>query len=343
VERWLNRVWYEGGAARWLSWPLLWPLSLLFRLVVTERRAAYGTGVLGSHAVGRPVIVVGNLTAGGTGKTPLVAWLARALAAHGVKVGIVSRGHGGSARAPFVLGADARWQDAGDEPVLLQALAGCAVAVGQDRVAAARLLVEQGVEAILADDGLQHLRLARDCEIVVLDGARGLGNRALLPAGPLRDPPGRLALAHALVVNGPTTQSRALLERLAPRVPSWGLQLEPGPARRLDGGGERPLGAFARVHAVAAIGNPGRFFAMLRGLGLEVREHAFPDHHPYRPEDLAFGDGLPVLMTAKDAVKCRAFADARLWQVDVEPRLDPDHGRGLVEHVLAEIRRGSRH
>lgn len=341
MERWLNRVWYEGGPARWLSWPLLWPLSLLFRAVVTERRSAFATGVLASHEVGRPVIVVGNLTVGGTGKTPLVAWLARELAARGVRPGIVSRGHGGSARAPFVLGDAPRWQEAGDEPVLLHALAGCPVAVGQDRVAAARLLVARGVEAILADDGLQHLRLARDCEIVVVDGTRGLGNRQLLPAGPLRDPPLRLALSHAVVVNGPTDASRALLAALAPRVPAWEMRLEPGSARRLDGGGEQPLAAFGRVHAVAAIGNPGRFFATLRGAGLEVVEHAFPDHHPYVAGDLAFGDGLPVLMTAKDAVKCRSFADPRLWQVDVEPHLEPDRGQGLVELVLRQVRRGS--
>jgi tetraacyldisaccharide 4'-kinase len=338
VERWLNRVWYEGGAGRWL----LWPLSLLFRAIVTERRAAYATGVLASEGVGRPVIVVGNLTVGGTGKTPLVAWLARELAGRGIAVGIVSRGHGGAARAPFVLGAATRWEDAGDEPVLLQSLAGCPVAVGHDRVAAARLLVARGVDVVLADDGLQHLRLARDCEIVVVDGVRGLGNREVLPAGPLRDPPARLGLAHAVVINGPTEASSRLVASIAPRVPAWAMHLEPGPACRLDGGGERPLGSFGRVHAVAAIGNPGRFFAMLRAHGLDVVEHAFADHHPFRPGDLAFGDGLPVLMTAKDAVKCRAFADERLWRVDVRPRLEPDNGRALVEHVLQEIGRDVR-
>lgn len=335
MERWLNELWYGSGSGA----ALLAPFELLFRAAVTVRNHAYDAGWARVIRVPRPVIVVGNLTVGGTGKTPLVAWLAQRLSERGLRVGIASRGHGGEARAPRIVGRDTDWREVGDEPLLLARRTGCPVVVSRDRVAAARALVEQGVDVIVCDDGLQHRRLARDCEIVVLDGTRGFGNGRLLPAGPLREPATRLARAAAIVVNGePGPRAAAALE--SSRVPVLRMELVPDAVRQVAGGeAPRPLESFrgAQVHAVAGIGNPARFFAQLRTYGLDVIEHAFPDHHPFAASDLVFGDTLPVLMTEKDAVKCRAFADPRLWYVPVSVRFGDAQERELLDHVLCRI------
>lgn len=328
MERWLTRVWYgEAGGAAWLR-----PLAVLFGAVVRLRRAAYRAGWLRSEPVGRPVIVVGNLSVGGTGKTPLVIELARRFRERGLKVGIVSRGYGGRARAPMLVSEASGPEVAGDEAWLMYRRTGGPVAVGRDRAAAARLLVQAGAGLILSDDGLQHYALARDAEIVVIDAGRGLGNGRLLPAGPLREPPARLAEADAVVLNG------------GPR-PEWPqaipMRLVPGDVLPLDGRQTaRPLAAFAgqRVHAVAGIGNPGRFFAMLRAHGLVVEEHPFPDHHAFAASELGFGDPSPVLMTEKDAVKCASFHDARLWYVPVRCELAPPDAQRLVERLLTRTR-----
>lgn len=328
MERWLTRIWYgDAGGGAWLQ-----PLAALFGAIVRLRRAAYRAGWLRTVRVGCPVIVVGNLSVGGTGKTPLVIELARLFRERGLTVGIVSRGYGGRARAPMLVSEASGPETAGDEAWLMYRRTGGPVAVGRDRVAAARLLVEAGVGVILADDGLQHHALGRDAEIVVIDAARGLGNGRLLPAGPLREPPARLAEADALVLNG------------GPR-PEWPqaipMRLMPGDAVQLEGReAARPLAAFSGqcVHAVAAIGNPGRFFAMLRAHGLVVEEHSFPDHHAFAARELELGDGLPVLMTEKDAVKCASFHDARLWYVPVRCELAPPDAQRLVERLLARTR-----
>src|SRR6185312_9446967 len=184
AERTINGIWYGGGSAALLLAPFSW----LYQAVTGVRRAMYSSGLLTTQHVGRPVVIVGNLTVGGTGKTPLVAWLAERLQERQLSVGILSRGYGRSGDAPRLVEPDSNWRDVGDEPLLLRQRTGCATVVSADRVAGARLLTQRGVDVILADDGLQHLRLARDCEIVVVDGTRGFGNGRLLPAGPLREP-----------------------------------------------------------------------------------------------------------------------------------------------------------
>jgi tetraacyldisaccharide 4'-kinase len=338
MQRTINGLWYHGGSVALLLEPLAW----LYRGVTGVRRALYSSGWLSAQRVERPVVVVGNLTVGGTGKTPLVAWLAEQLLERQLSVGILSRGYGRSGDAPRLVEPDSNWRDVGDEPLLLRQRTGCATVVSVDRVAGARLLTERGVDVILADDGLQHLRLARDCEIVVIDGARGFGNGRLLPAGPLREPAANAAEADLVVINGaPAHASLVSLERRGGDSVVQ-MTLAPGHARPVGGGSEsRPLESFRgqRVHAVAGIGHPGRFFADLRARGLEITEHPFADHHPFVAGELAFGDDAPVLMTEKDAVKCRAFASGRWWYVPVTARFSDAHASAVLERVIGSLRR----
>ena len=305
----LERVWY-GGQPPGIGLLLL---ASLYGVLAALRRALYRAGLLRRVRLPLPVLVVGNLGVGGTGKTPLTIALVEALRARGWRPGVVSRGYGGRVARPQRVAAGADPAAVGDEPCLIAARTGAPMAVGRDRIAAAHLLQEEGaVDVLIADDGLQHYRLCRDVEICVIDGQRRFGNARLLPAGPLREPPARLATVDFRVCNGGDP---------APgEVP---MRLVPGAVRRLDGTETRALAAFAgqRVHAVAGIGHPARFFALLRAHGIEVQEHAFPDHHAFRPDDLAFGDTAPVLMTEKDAVKCRAFVTPSLWSVAVDAQL----------------------
>jgi tetraacyldisaccharide 4'-kinase len=336
MEQWLTQLWYRESAGPSLLQPLAW----LYGLVSGLRRHAYTRGWLQRQRAGKPVIVVGNLTVGGTGKTPLVAWLAEQLSASGLKVGIVSRGYGRSQRMPQVVHAESDWRDVGDEPFLLRELTGCDTVVAQDRFAGAQQLVALGVDVVIADDGLQHLRLARDCEIVVVDGARGFGNGRLLPAGPLREPASRVREASVVVVNGvPEHASLFAGEgRLAPTTLQ--MSLYGGEAYRLDGlAGPQSLQHFSgkRVHAVAGIGNPSRFFRDLRARSIDVIEHPFADHHPFVAADLTFEDALPVLMTQKDAVRCRSLANERLWYVPVVARFGDAQGRELLDRVVETL------
>jgi len=299
----LAAAWYGQGRAPWWCWPL----ALLYGAVARLRRSGYRHGWLRSGKLPVPVIVVGNLTAGGTGKTPLTIALVDALRARGRRPGVVSRGYGGDQREPLLRGDAPDPARVGDEPCLIHA-SGVPVAVGRDRPAAARLLLDAGCDVIVADDGLQHYRLARDVEICVIDGVRRFGNGRLLPLGPLREPMARLRAVDFRICNGGTA---------APgEVPMW---LEGGTVRALSDAREQPLANLAgqRVHAVAGIGNPRRFFDSLAAQGLDIIEHPFADHHAFTSADLDFGDGRPVLMTAKDAVKCRSFAREGWWSVPV--------------------------
>jgi len=336
MERWLTQLWYRESAGPSLLQPLAW----LYAAVSWLRRYAYTRGWLEAQRAGKPVIVVGNLTVGGTGKTPMVVWLAEHLSASGLKVGIVSRGYGRSKRAPEVVHAESDWRAVGDEPFLLRQLTGCDTVVAQDRVAGAQALVALGADVVIADDGLQHLRLARDCEIVMVDGARGFGNGRLLPAGPLREPVSRIRQAGVVVVNGVPEHASLLAGegRLAPATLQ--MSLHGGEAYRLDGrSGPQPLQHFSgkRVHAVAGIGNPGRFFRDLRAHGIDVIEHPFADHHPFAARDLTFDDVLPVLMTQKDAVRCRSLMNERLWYVPVVARFGDAQARELLDQVIRRL------
>ena len=328
----LQRLWY---GPRWTSLPL-WPLGWLFRGVVALRSGLYGSGVLRQHRVPVPVVVVGNISVGGTGKTPVAAWLARQFALRGHRVGVVLRGYGGrSARQPRVVTADSDPADVGDEAVLHALRGPQAVVVGADRVAAAQLAAERGAEIIVCDDGLQHLRLGRDYEIAVVDAARGLGNRQTLPAGPLREPPKRLESVDAVVF---TQRGEPVPPPLTVRNPfSVTMRLSLGDAVNLRSGERRPLDAFrgGEVHAVAGIGYPEPFFTGLRASGLQVRAHALADHAPLDRAALPFPPGATVLMTEKDAVKCRSYAAAQWWFVELGAHLE----RTAAEELLATILR----
>ena len=228
MQQWLTGLWYQERPRASLLAPLAWLYGVLMRV----RRRAYTAGWPATERAGKPLVVVGNLTVGGTGKTPLTIWLARQLTAQGLKVGIVSRGYGGRAPGPRQVQAQSDWRQVGDEPLILARRTACLTMVARDRVAGARALVDAGAEVILADDGLQHLRLARDCEIVVIDGARGLGNGRVLPAGPLREPRPQLPQPDAWVLNGAPVHA-SLARPLTP--PPFAMQLAPQEAVRLDG------------------------------------------------------------------------------------------------------------
>lgn len=336
----MQRVWYERHA-QWLSLALL-PLSWLFGLVVACRRFAYRSGLLPRVRLDRPVVVIGNISVGGTGKTPFTLWLAAQLQAKGVRVGIVLRGYGGnSAEWPRDVSSDSSPREVGDEAVLLASRSGAIVVAGPDRVAAARRAIERGAEIVLSDDGLQHYRLARDREIVVIDGRRGVGNRRLLPAGPLREPVGRLAQADLRVVSWRDGSSRSLTPVPA-TIQACGQLVQ---AIALVGGETRPLEAFkgSKVHAVAGIGHPQQFFAALQELGIEVAPHPLPDHAQPSAADIRFDDQLAVLMTEKDAVKCRAIADQRHWAVRMDVRVSEQDAaavHAMLDRLVPGAKRG---
>jgi tetraacyldisaccharide 4'-kinase len=317
----LQAAWYGTGRLPWWCHPL----ASFYGAVVKLRRALYRAGWLRTVRLPCAVVVVGNLTAGGAGKTPLTLALIEALRARGYRPGVVSRGYGGSVREPTLLGDAPDPAQVGDEPCLIRAT-GVPVAIGHDRPAAAQLLVAAGCDVVIADDGLQHYRLARDVEICVIDGERRFGNARLLPAGPLREPLDRLARVDFRVCNGGVSQAGEIAMRL-----------RGGTLRALSDGHEQSIAALAgtRVHAVAAIGHPQRFFDSLAAQGIDAVAHPFPDHHAFVAGDLDFRDDLPVLMTDKDAVKCRAFARHDWWSVPVKAELPETFYEALDARLAA--------
>jgi tetraacyldisaccharide 4'-kinase len=323
IESFINRIWYGASPCA----VLLLPLSWLYQAVLALHALPWRLGLSTPAILPVPVIVVGNLSVGGTGKTPLVLWLAERLREAGRRPGILCRGYGGAAvHWPQRVRQDSDPTQCGDEAVLLAHRSAVPVMAGPDRVAAARaLLDETDCDVLLSDDGLQHRALPRCFEIVVVDGARRFGNGRLLPAGPLREPLARLSRVDAVVVNGGVGAPGEFPMRLAGDT----AHALDEPARR------QPLAAFAgrRVHALAGIGHPERFFAHLRAHGLDPIPHPFPDHHRFVLREVSFDDGLPVLMTEKDAVKCSAFALPQGWVIPVVAVLDD----GLATRILQRL------
>lgn len=332
AARALPEAWQRRG---WLAW-LLWPLSLLYCLVIALRRAAFRSGILRVDRLPVPVVVIGNIIAGGAGKTPLTLYLARALTARGHRPVIVSRGYGGTVQGVREVAADDDPALCGDEALLLARRSGVPVWVGRRRaeVARAALARHPQCDVVLCDDGLQHYALARDIEIAVFD-RRGVMNGFHLPAGPLREPPSRLAAVFAQVLNGTPDTPLA-------GPPRFSMRLRGERFHRLghpeDSAGVADLQGL-RLHAVAGIGEPARFFDHLRTLGLAFVAHPFPDHHAYSARDLTFQDCDALLLTEKDAVKCHGMSDTPVWVLPVEAHLDPDLA-GRVSDRLAELKHG---
>jgi tetraacyldisaccharide 4'-kinase len=323
--------WYDGSAVPFAA-RLVAPV---YGAVVGVRRALYRRRWLKRHALPVPVLVVGNVTAGGTGKTPLTIALVNRLREAGWKPGVASRGYGREqAKVPRWVEATTATALGGDEPVLIAWKTGVPVRVDADRVAAGRALVEAGCDIIVCDDGLQHYRLARDIEIEVVDAQRRYGNGRLIPAGPLREPASRAQECDFRVVN--LGQASAEASALAAcGFGEWPMQLHIDSAQPLSGGRARALSHFRgqRVHAVAGIAHPQRFFEMLRAHGIGVVPHAFADHHAYQASDLRFGSELPVLMTEKDAVKCKVFANEWHFAVPLAADLPAAFWINLLDRV----------
>ena len=310
---WLEKHWYHTTPLHLI----LQPISFIFRLISGIRRTLYRSGILSCEKLPVPVIVVGNITVGGSGKTPLTLWLAQQLLDNGWHPGIISRGYASKATSARAVHPSSDPDEVGDEAVLMVQRKLCPVWIGQDRAAAARALLGAHPECdiLLSDDGLQHYRLRRNVEIVVVDGVRRFGNSFLLPAGPLREPPSRMAEADAVVVNG----GEPAPGEYAMRLHGTGFYnlLNPNTiAYAADFHGQN-------LHAIAGIGHPQRFFAHLDHLGLAVQAHPFSDHHRYTPGDLNYADADAILMTEKDAVKCAAFATEKCWVLRVDAQVDP--------------------
>ncbi len=332
----LPRLWYQTPLAVSL-YPLL-PLSWLFCGLVKFRRWLYRLGVMRSSRLPVPVVVVGNLTVGGSGKTPLVLWLVEELLAHGWYPGIISRGYGGSADSLRFVTPDSESSVVGDEPLLLAMRARVPIVVGRDRVAAGRALIATHPECnvIVSDDGLQHYRLQREVELVVFDG-RGGGNQRMLPAGPLREPMRRLDSVTGIVWNSKVTPNS--LAGVIP--PQFRMILAGQYFYSLSDPSHRCMASDLmgkRLHAVAGIGDPSRFFAQLAQLQLEFEAHPFPDHHRYRVEDLAFARDGALLMTEKDAVKCAAMDLGEAWVLPVTATVEAARGgRTLLGTILEKL------
>ena len=335
IDNWVQKIWYGGSPLRWLLEPFTW----IFSAIVACRRFLYSSGLLRTEQVSVPVIVVGNITVGGTGKTPLTIWLAQQLAERGFKPGIISRGYPGMVGPkPAEATSDSDPSVVGDEAALIAARSECPVVVHPDRVAAAKLAIELGANVIVSDDGLQHYRLGRKFEIAVVDGTRRYGNRQLLPAGPLREPVSRLNTVNQILVQHETDGSSELLHRSSDRPP-MDFRLTASAICRLDNSDIRNIGDFSgiKVHAIAGIGNPERFFRLLEARGIDVIRHPLPDHAEITPQDLEYDDDLEVVMTEKDAVKCRWLDTSNCWYVPVDVAINDSDSEELLDRIVQKI------
>ncbi len=322
---WYEKIWYRDSS--WV-WPLL-PISLLYQVIITIRRWCYQIGLFKQHRVDVPVIVVGNLTVGGTGKTPLVIALVEKLKAQGERPGIVTRGYGGrSRRYPVLVSADCSATEVGDEPLIIAKHTQCPVMVDPKRARAAKaLLAQTDCTVIISDDGLQHRGLARDIEILLVDGQRRFGNGYCLPAGPLREPLKRMEEVNFVVSNGALYPNATLMS------------FEYGSLTNLLDH-QKQFPTFARtepVFAVTGIGNPQRFFEALQVQGYNIMKNALRDHHRFSPTDFAFTESAPVIMTEKDAVKCQDFAQPNWWYLPVSAQLSSEFWEPLLAQ-LAKVK-----
>lgn len=325
LARWLDGVWYrQRSVPAWLA-----VLESAYRAGLQVRRLAFRRRWFQQTRLPLPVVVVGNVTVGGTGKTPLVIWLVRELQQRGWSPGVLLRGYGGSASHAQAVAPDADADSVGDEALLVRRATGAPVAIGRRRAQAGAILVERGdCDVLLTDDGLQHWALARDLEIAVIDGERRLGNGRLLPAGPLREPAERLQHVDFIVCNGAPREGEIAMR--VQGVQAWALA---------DQGRSLPLSAFRgqKVHAVAGLGNPQRFFDMLTAEGLAVIPHPLDDHHRFSGNELRFDDDLAVLTTEKDAVKCADLTLPGVWVVPAEAHL-PQSFADAVHRRLCALR-----
>ena len=329
----IESAWYRS--ATWLY--CLWPLSLIYAVISRFRRFLYWAGFLHSYRAPIPVIIVGNISVGGTGKTPFVIALVKQLQQAGFQPGIVSRGYGSRAASyPFHVSRDGNPSECGDEPLLMAIRTGVPVVIDANRSHASRQLVEQhSCDVIVSDDGLQHYALQRDIELVVVDGQRGFGNAKLLPMGPLRESISRLKQVDFIISNGAQLPQRSSADQYL-------MQLQPLPLEKLTGGQSCAVKDWPdskRVHGVAGIGNPSRFFHSLRQLGFDPVEHRFDDHHDYCEADLQFTEDLAIIMTEKDAVKAQLIkAPVNSWYLPVAAEIDSACFQKIIQqlHGLAD-------
>ncbi|NOR81516.1 MAG: tetraacyldisaccharide 4'-kinase [Methyloprofundus sp.] len=323
MAKFLNEVWYKDHfVGTWLM-----PFSFIFTDVAKFRRWMYKKGFKPVEKLPVPVIIIGNITLGGTGKTPLVIYIAQQLKEAGFKPGVISRGYGGQSETwPLKVTADSDALQVGDEPLLIAQQAGCPVAVGPVRAESAKLLLEgEACDVIISDDGLQHYALSRDIEIVVIDGVRRFGNNFCLPSGPLREPQERIREVDFIICNGGEAEED--------EIP---MQLEGAYAINLRTQERKPLIEFKGLncHAMAGIGNPQRFFDLLKQYGLDCQTDSFPDHYVYTEKDIHYKGAEVIFMTEKDAVKCLAFASGQHWFVPVQAKLE----RQFIENLITLLR-----
>lgn len=327
----VEKIWFENHPLKYLLWPLLWPLSVLFGFISRNRRSQYQSGKKQSYKAPVPVIVVGNITAGGNGKTPVVIWLVEQLQALGYKPGVVSRGYGAKAPSyPLIVGSETPTQHCGDEPKLIFKRTNTPVAVSPVRSEAVKALLPSGVDIIITDDGLQHYALSRDIEIVVVDGMRRFGSEALIPLGPLRESVERLSEVDLIITNG----GKAKAGEAA-------MSLKPTHAVNLKTGEHRDVNELKdELVAMAGIGHPPRFFKTLETLGAAPSvEQGFADHKDFVPSELESlaSQGKNLIMTEKDAVKCASYAKDNWWFLPVSAEFSPEDETRIL-NMIKEVK-----
>ncbi|CED57412.1 tetraacyldisaccharide 4'-kinase [Aliivibrio wodanis] len=323
----IEKIWFDNHFLGKLLWPLLWPLSCLFKWIASKRKADYQSGKKSSYRSSVPVVVVGNITAGGNGKTPVVVWLVEQLQQKGYKVGVASRGYGGKApHYPYLLTETTTPDISGDEPVLIKQRTKADVAVAPMRSEAVKMLEAQGVDIIITDDGLQHYALQRDVEFIVIDGQRRFGNEQYIPLGPLREGLDRLASVDFLICNGGQSKDN-----------ETAMKLEPNHVINLVTGERCNISALSKLVAFAGIGHPPRFFDTLKSLNADVvHTQGFGDHKAFEPTEIQnlMQYGEQLIMTEKDAVKCQSFAQSSWWYLPVDAKFPEEKAQQILNKII---------